>query len=155
MFYIKENFITKKECEDFILMSKSPSEKMRLKYDFDNNPLWEERLVYITEHPIVKKVQKHFKDIFNFDLKIDEAQIQNWIIGSNSPLHTHIRRPTVRYNSLLYLNDNYDGGEFKTEFLSLKPQPGMLTLFDGQKTLHGLNTVKNKDRFTIIFWWKK
>ena len=58
------------------------------------------------------------------------------------------------YNSLIYLNDDFKGGEFFTRNgIKLKPQAGMLTLFDGSKVSHGLKKVKNKDRKTMIFWW--
>ena len=60
----------------------------------------------------------------------------------------------TKYNSLIYLNDDFKGGEFFTRNgIKLKPQAGMLTLFDGSKVSHGLKKVKNKDRKTIIFWW--
>jgi len=44
------------------------------------------------------------------------------------------------YNSLLYLNDNFSGGEFFTETgLTIKPIPGRLTFFDGSIVTHGVN----------------
>ena len=52
----------------------------------------------------------------------------------------------TKYNSLIYLNDDFKGGEFFTRNgIKLKPQAGMLTLFDGSKVSHGLKKVKNKD----------
>ena len=154
MFYIKQNFLSKQECDYFISLASSPSDEDRLSFG-DTNDLWNKRLTDITKHSIVDKVSSHIKNVFNLDLQIEEAQIQNWIEGSLSEFHTHVRWPQVKYNSLIYLNDNFEGGEFITPYLQLKPEPGLLTFFDGSKTPHGLSQVKNNDRFTLIFWWKR
>jgi predicted 2-oxoglutarate/Fe(II)-dependent dioxygenase YbiX len=82
---------------------------------------------------------------------------QNWNVNSISDLHIHNERgrEKTKYNSLIYLNDNYNGGEFYTKNgIVIKPSVGLLTLFNGQKVWHGVNMVKKKDRHTLIFWWK-
>ena len=154
MFYLQQNFISKNECDYFISLAAKPNTDIRQKY-CEDNPLWEHRVINITNHHIVNRVSDHFKKALGLDLKIEEAQIQNWIVGSESLPHTHERWPQVKYNSLLYLNNNFEGGEFYTPQLTIKPEPGLLTLFDGSQTEHGLNQVLNNDRFTLIFWWKK
>ena len=154
MFYIKQNFIHKSECDYFISLAPQPNNDTRLKYSEDN-PLWEHRTIDITNHHIVNKVSDHIYKVFGVRLEIEEAQIQNWIEGSESLPHTHERWPQVGYNSLIYLNNNFEGGEFYTPNVTVKPEPGLLTLFDGSQTEHGLNKVLNDDRFTLIFWWKK
>jgi len=59
------------------------------------------------------------------------------------------------YNSLIYLNEDFDGGHFITKNgIKIKPEKGMLTFFNGQTIWHGVETVKNKDRKTLIFWWR-
>ena len=56
---------------------------------------------------------------------------------------------------MLYLNDDFLGGEFYTESgIVLKPKKGMLTLFNGATVKHGVKKVLEKDRYSIIFWWK-
>jgi len=60
------------------------------------------------------------------------------------------------YNSLIYLNDDFEGGLFHTEKgIFIKPEPGLLTFFDGRHVFHGTSEVKKKDRFSLIFWWKR
>ena len=57
-------------------------------------------------------------------------------------------------NEALYLNDDFDGGDFYTKGnISLKPKPGLLTMFDGNNIEHGVKQVSNGDRYSIIFWW--
>ena len=60
-----------------------------------------------------------------------------------------------RYNSLIYLNNDFDDGAFHTSWgIFINPEPGLLTFFDGKKIFHGVSEVKKKDRFTLAFWWK-
>ena len=70
-------------------------------------------------------------------------------------IHTDEGRKETKHNSLLYLNNNFLGGEFVTKSgILIRPKKGMLTLFDGQKVYHGVKRVKQNDRKTIIFWWR-
>ena len=147
---IYKNFLTKEECKYFLDIAPQ--------VDTTKEEIipWEERTKDITNYDIVKKVSSFLESEIQAPFKISQAQIQNWHKGSSSPLHIHDHngRDDVVYNSLIYLNDNYDGGEFYTENLSIKPEIGMLTLFNGQETYHGVKEVKKADRFTLIFWWQ-
>jgi len=159
MITIVENFITKQECKKFIKMVshlKLPDDA-----DFENEykPYWEYRLKDITNNSIVGKVSNYFNKHLNRNLIINQAQIQVWIPGSYSILHTHDEdnrgRKDTYWNSLIYLNDVDDGGEFYTENgITIRPRAGTLTLFDGKNVKHGLKKVKNNNRYTIILWWK-
>jgi hypothetical protein len=54
----------------------------------------------------------------------------------------------------LYLNDDFEGGEFYTEHgIVVKPNKGMLTFFDGKNIMHGVKDLKGNVRYNIIFWW--
>ena len=117
MITIVENFISKQECKKFIKMVshlKLPDDA-----DFENEykPYWEYRLKDITNNSIVGKVSNYFKKHLNHNLIINQAQIQVWIPGSYSILHTHDEdgrgRKDTYWNSLIYLNDVDDGGTMK------------------------------------------
>lgn len=85
-----------------------------------------------------------------------DCELQTWPIGIESKLHIHDAndRETGDYNSLLYLNDDFYGGEFYTgNGITIKPKKNRLTFFDGRKIYHGVRTVENQHRFTMIFWW--
>ena len=110
-----------------------------------------------TKDRIVKKVTKYINKRFDLNLVADQAEIQNHHVNSEAGLHVHDHdgREHITYNSLIYLNDNFDGGQFITKNgISIKPEKGMLTFFNGQTVCHGVKKVLNKDRKTIIFWWK-
>ncbi len=68
-------------------------------------------------------------------------------------IHSEYDMESTDYNSILYLNDDFQGGEFFTENLVVKPKPGRLTFFDGRNNYHGLREVKMHHRYSIMFWW--
>ena len=139
-----ENFISKEECIKYLNIIPNVS---------CEETDWEKRTIDITNDPIVEKTRSFLKKELNLNLKIKQAQGQNWNVGSFSNLHIHTFRPLTPYTSSLYLNDNFDGGEFYTLEHTIKPKPGLLTFFNGHKVLHGVKKVYNNDRKTLIFWW--
>jgi hypothetical protein len=53
--------------------------------------------------------------------------------------------PSIRYATIIYLNDNYSGGQlfFSNKDLELKPKPGSLVIFPGTDEFnHGVRHVK-------------
>ena len=148
--YIVKNFLSEKECNKYF-------KKIRdIGYVSYSLP-WSERVVDITTDPVVKKVTKYINKRFDLNLNNDQAEIQNHHVNSEAGLHVHDHagREHITYNSLIYLNDNFDGGQFITKNgISIKPEKGMLTFFNGQTVYHGIKKVLNKDRKTLIFWWK-
>lgn len=63
------------------------------------------------------------------------------------------------YSGLLYLNDDYSGGEivFPKQNLSLKPKPGTLIFFKGSMDHpHSVNEVTKGNRYNIVsFFWPR
>jgi|8_EtaG_2_1085327.scaffolds.fasta_scaffold17065_3 hypothetical protein len=156
--YVKDKFITSKECKKYMKVAKNPSPLIRNSYNA-HNQLWDERIFDVTRDPIVTKVKNFLNKTFNLNLKIARAEIQNWFLGTNASLHVHDDYEYMginpRYNSLLYLNSNFKGGLFYTGYgIVVKPEVGRLTFFDGREIKHGVSEVKKNDRLTIIFWWE-
>tara|TARA_R110002051_G_C8660337_1_gene488938 strand:+ start:52 stop:546 length:495 start_codon:yes stop_codon:yes gene_type:complete len=91
--------------------------------------------------------------------KIDEEvmvnyyQIVRW--PKNSFQEKHIDFKDHCYTSIIYLNDNFEGGETVVEKRKIKPKPGLMVLFSGNQTLHGVNKIKKGNRYTIPCWYTK
>ena len=154
-----DNFISKKECQMWIeKANKSYTEKQLLDIQQGIDDHWQTRTVDITSDKIVQKINQTFKGT------IFQAQLQTWPIGSVSKPHIHDdkigdetapSRLNTKMNSVIYLNDNFDGGLFHTYWgVVIKPKQGTLIHFDGSKIYHGVSEVKNNNRYTLIFWWK-
>ncbi|KAG8191685.1 hypothetical protein JTE90_016472 [Oedothorax gibbosus] len=64
------------------------------------------------------------------------------------------------YSSILYLNEDFDGGEFifakdkTTVQATVKPQCGLMVAFSaGKENLHGVKAVKNGRRCALAMWF--
>ena len=148
--YVKENFLTDKECNQYFKLIKD------IGY-YPENIDWKSRVIEINNDPIVEKTQKFLEKEFELKLVLDQAQLQNHHVNSYCGMHTHDHngRENTEFNSLIYLNDDFEGGEFVTKKgIKIKPKKGMLTFFNGNKVCHGVNRVYLRDRKTIILWWK-
>jgi predicted 2-oxoglutarate/Fe(II)-dependent dioxygenase YbiX len=148
--YLFKNFMHQNETAPYI-------ERIKNKYalvgdieDFDT------RTIDISQDPIVEKVKQFIESELPVKLNCSQAQIQIWPEGSKSELHIHDdhNRENGDFNSLIYLNDDFDDGEFITEFSMYKPEVGTLTFFNGKQNYHGVTEVKRAHRFTLIFWWQ-
>ena len=107
---------------------------------------------------IIEKVKNVLESRLKIKLTISDAELQTWPVGCGSKLHIHTeevrKKQNEDFNSMLYLNDDFDGGEFHTEDVVIKPKKGRLTFFNGYKTWHGVKSIERNNRYTIIFWWK-
>lgn len=111
--------------------------------------------ISIQRDDIVNKVKDHIESKLNLTLQCQDIQYQVWKIGSFSTPHVHDEsgRSMCDYNTLIYLNDDFDGGEFYTLNEIIPVKKGNITFFNGEKIWHGVKPVKNNDRYTIILWW--
>ena len=158
--FIFNNFLDEETClkykkriEYFYTQSESKY-GADLASKFDSNL----RTIDITNDPIGFQVKKFLELQLRFKLQFYQVQLQAWPISETpSKLHSHTEKFRAQgdYNSLIYLNDDFEGGEFYTEHgLSLKPKTGTLTFFDGKNVMHGVKSIALKNRYTIIIWWK-
>ena len=148
--YIFKNFLSTEDCDKYFKRIRD------IGYQLKPIP-WSQRIIKITKDPIVNNVATYINKRFDLELVADQVEIQNHHVNSSSSLHIHndLGREHIKYNSLIYLNDNFDGGQFITKNgINIKPEKGMLTFFDGQQIHHGVKKVLKNDRKTIIFWWR-
>lgn len=94
----------------------------------------------------------------------DTAQLVRWLPGHELIPHADNINPEGTpnvtahrsFSSILYLNDDYDGGEtfFPGHNLRIKPQPGTLVLFGaGCDYVHGVTRVTRGQRYTYAGWF--
>jgi hypothetical protein len=153
--FIYENFLERSLCQPYI--NKIIEHSNKFINDRDRVINWDKRTIDITIDPIVSKVKSFLEEQLSVRLTCFQAQIQIWPKNCASRLHKHeasAGRGDTDFNSLIYLNDDYAGGEFYTEKgVCYKPVTGALTFFNGLINMHGVKKVLGSDRFTLIFWW--
>jgi hypothetical protein len=148
--YLFKNFIRQNETTLYIKYIQNKYDRVGDIEDFYT------RTIDISHDPIVDRVKQFIENQLPVKLNCSQAQIQIWPKGSKSELHRHEYngRENGDFNSLIYLNDDFGGGEFITEVSKYKPEAGTLTFFNGKQNYHGVAQVKKAHRFTLIFWWE-
>jgi len=106
---------------------------------------------------IIEYLNRSNKDKSEYIAKNSYA-LSHWIVGQSLAPHidtikydhedTHTPRSIV--NALLYLTDDYTGGEitFPEIGMSVKPKAGSVVVFDAD-LMHGVNEVKSGTRKTL------
>ena len=88
-----------------------------------------------------------------------------WRVGNGQAPHADKETPDGVPNmypendiaSLIYINDNYEGGEiyFPNQNIAIKPKEGQAIFFPGDKEyLHGVTTITAGERFTSPAFWQ-
>lgn len=96
------------------------------------------------------------------EYKIDYGRIpiQKWIVGASMGPHTdgYDGHSNLAFSSVLYLNDNYEGGEinFPNHNIKIKPKKGSLIIFPSQDPfIHEVKPVLSGDRYmSALNAWK-
>jgi len=149
---IFDNVISKTRCDEYIYYTDTVY-RQRCEQGWD--PMsFSTRLIDINE-PITEEVKEYIESRVKISLNHRWTQLQIWPVGSNSARHIHDdpRAGDANFTSMLYLNDDFVDGQFFTDDILIKPKIGRLTLFNGREIYHGVKTVLEKPRYSIIFWW--
>lgn len=128
-----------------------------------SNPKLYKRINFIYLNRLKRKIEDKFKFLINEP----QASIAIWRPGDYQPPHADKEQPDGSPNpfpfydlsSLIYINNDYEGGEifFPQHDIELKPSPGDAVFFPGDRNyLHGVNKIESGMRFTIpVFWTAK
>ena len=73
------------------------------------------------------------------------VQVIDNSVKVNNNTHTH----TSNWNYILFLNDDFDGGELVIENITVKPVKNQLVMFSGD-TPHKVLPVTNGTRYTLV-----
>jgi len=119
--------------------------------------------------PLMKTVFDRMKTIIEETLPIkvtpNNPSIARWRPGDGQAPHADKQETDGRPNccpdydisSIVYLNDEYEGGEiyFPNQEFKVKPPKKTLIFFPGDvHFLHGVTTVTSGHRYTIPVFWK-
>jgi hypothetical protein len=90
------------------------------------------------------------------DSEYNNSELSLEINHSDPHWHGHMPRFLSDYSSLVYLNDDYEGGEivFPEYDLAIKPKAGEVVTFPTNAMyLHAVNHVKSGTRYNIVLKW--
>ena len=184
-----KNFVSEKENEQLLkIINNTPEEEWHIEYtrnlanfcmekfgrdDVDNlvaegkfqiTQGWQDKNLPIHKYPLSKIICQRIQDVLykeNSGLELlGFSMLQRMQEGVELKCHTDQHTdPSIRYAAILYLNDDYEGGElfFENVGLEIKPERGSLLVFPGTEEFsHGVNTVKSGPiRYVIVGFFKE
>lgn len=126
----------------------------------EHDEIWEE---------IESKVKSLFPDNMKFyhtrhiQVFLNDMQLEHDLLlgghsddsGYKTYLNIETEDPVIHYGCILYLNDDFDGGElhYINQNIDVRPQKNTLVVHPGSdKYLHGVNQVYNAKRYTLPFF---
>ena len=170
-----EDFITKDEINDFFSIINNATEKdwsflymeglkkfciekfgrddvdnLVAEGKFEITKNWEDKNLEINGFAITKIVHDRLSNLVNEidnSLSLNSFSFQRMQSGVELKSHTDQHTvPSIQYAAIIYLNDNYSGGEvfFKNKNLDLRPKAGSLLIFPGNEEFeHGVRHVQD------------
>jgi len=145
MISINSNFITKKNCLEFINYYNNNKEKIDSVLDVD---------VYRYNGIDIINNLENFNIFSKNNIgkeKIDRIRIQhvdNSISMVENP-HTH----KTPFSFIIFLNDNFMGGELVFDNVKIKPSIGQMVYFSGFES-HYVENIVEGDRYTLVCFLK-
>lgn len=97
----------------------------------------------ITLH-ICEKNSKSFMNYF---------EIVEWPVDSYQ--ETHLDLPYHTFTSIIYLNEDFDGGKTRVGNIEVNPEIGKIVTFSGNQIEHSVSAVKKIPRYTMPVWYKR
>jgi hypothetical protein len=175
--HIVDNFLTIEECSDILNFVKKNPEWERTEGSqgfWDNRTLSNEFIYYNLDKDMGKKlvdirlkIAKEIEKFFDINkIYSDHLSVCRWY--PDIPLTPHIDDMTDsdgedaewfrhrEFGSVLYLNDDFDGGEtyYPHHNKKIKPKAGMLVVHPGNEShRHGVEAAKGGIRYTLSSFW--
>ena len=100
---------------------------------------------------IYGKITDHIKAIDRSSF-VNFFEVVKWKEGLSMSKHFDFDFHT--WTSVIYLNDDYEGGETVVGDKEVVPLKGKIVTFQGVSVLHGVNKVLKGDRYTVPVWYR-
>lgn len=96
--------------------------------------------------------QKLISENFSIN-RYAETQEYKWHIDEGDDYFREMGMFTRKFSIVLYLNDDFDGGETEFQFAKVKPQKGACLIFPSNfMYIHCARPVKNGVKYSVASW---
>lgn len=168
-----DNFLTKDECERLVQFMEDEEQPWSMSAFFESygmsimpeDPILE-RYGFEKDYfaKLADKLQRAVENAHERKVKSVSSHAQKWNVGAFAPFHSDNTDMEGNWSAwekskivcLLYLNDDYEGGDldFRDHDIRIKPKAGQLVTFPGGiHNVHQVLVVKGKTRHTIGAFW--
>jgi len=169
--FIIYNFISKEESEKInnyirvnTVWDETPTHDV-WKSRVHHNGLFTDNSIKLITKNIIDRVKLKIENTLSVELADNAASLVRWRVGDGQGPHadkqlndgTPNMYPQNDIASLVYLNDDYEGGEiyFPNQNFKVKPSKNSLIFFPGDiNYLHGVTTIEEGIRYTMPSFWK-
>ena len=169
--YIDNNFLKQDEIDKFCQYAESTSDWIK------TDDHWSEKFIHygsVSDNEIkniLEIIKTQVEELIFFrttnNVQTETMQIVRWRKGDKlDPPHADCEHldgsphpyPNRHYSVLIYLNQDYEGGQifFPNQNLEPNTSPGTFIQFEGTKEyLHGVKEVTLGERYTIVMFLTK
>lgn len=165
-----DSFLTKEECGVIINYAKNATEWENAGHEFWNNRCIniqsvKDKNVFDILYSTKIRIKKTIKETYGVsEVYPDIFQIVRWFDGMEQPVHADACNMDGSSNnltwrdfaSILYLNDDYEGGETYYDIFDfqIKPETGKLAIHLGDiDHCHGVRKISGNTRYTLTSFW--
>jgi hypothetical protein len=154
MILFQENFIEEYECDCIVDIFKENRNKSSV-YKLNNTNTLKINLIKSSLLDSIKnKVIDYCKSLTNCKIFLDNCEIVEWPKNSYHPPHYDSINDI--FSSIIYLNDNFEGGEtYFSDSKIIKPKKGSCLTFSNSKYRHSVNKINTGTRYTLSFWFTR
>jgi hypothetical protein len=158
-----DNFITEEDANILINEIKSPSEVNPYPDYYKNRNggtafPYNNSVMFILKKyaKLANKVQKEFFNL-DTDVIITKSFGSGWTPGTSGNPHIDAieKEPFIEYSTVIYLNDDYEGGEiyFPKQGFSQKAKKYSALFFPGNdyQYIHGVKEITSGNRYTALY----
>ncbi|SFF80175.1 prolyl 4-hydroxylase [Halobacillus alkaliphilus] len=167
------NVVSKEECDDLILLSKSKMNRSKIGSNHEVSDIRTSSSTFLPEDDLTARIEKRVAQIMNVPVEHGEGlHILNYKQGQEYKAHYDYFRSKAKATNnpristlVLYLNDVEEGGEtyFPHMNLSISPHQGMAVYFEyfysdpllNERTLHGGSPVTAGEKWAATMWVRR
>ena len=135
----EDNFLSSEHCNYLINFFKNNTPK----------PCRDTFILKYKDLNILEKINLNFKE-YNLH-NPDHMEIVRWPTGSKMDLHYDLGD---RLSFIIYLNDDFKGGETIIDNITITPKIGRIVLFSNGIYKHEVKKINVGNRYTLIAWYK-
>ena len=168
-----KDLASKDECNDLV----NYASKLTI-WDKSSHPFWDDRVINARTiandcKPVARlmvdirnRAKEKIKEVYQLDKEIypDLLQMVRWPVGLSQPPHSDAYNldgsyhPTAwrHFGSVIYLNENYSGGQtyYPNFEFEIQPVAGSLAVHPSDLLhYHGVREVVGSTRYTIVMFW--
>ena len=159
MYIEQENFLTTEECDEAIRIHRKFFDNSEFSEVHGDTKVFNGYRSLFTHNDFPEKiflrkilamVSGHIQQI-NRESFVNYFQIVEWPKNSSQGSHKDFYEHP--YTSIIYLNDDYSGGNTYIEKKLITPKSGKIITFNGSINEHGVLPITNGVRYTIPIWY--